>query len=156
MGVAPTGQRLDAAAIAATHGSVSAVTFITATQYLDNRGVVLGAHGCRHGPDGVPAILIAIVLSNWLRRSAGCGPIHSLPTAQSSQTTHKRAQPHSLRHVLHESDRRCTTAAPGGHASLASSAAQRGKRPCKPFAGDLFKGMLAFFLLDMGLLAAAI
>jgi hypothetical protein len=24
----------------------------------------------------------------------------------------------------------------------------------KPFAGDLFKGMLAFFLLDMGLLAA--
>ena len=29
----------DAAAIAATYGSVSAVTFITATQYLDSRGL---------------------------------------------------------------------------------------------------------------------
>ena len=29
-----------------------------------------------------------------------------------------------------------------------------GQAAMKPFAGDLFKGMLAFFLLDMGLLAA--
>jgi hypothetical protein len=29
-----------------------------------------------------------------------------------------------------------------------------GKAAMKPFSGDLFKGMLAFFLLDMGLMAA--
>ena len=34
----------DAAAIAATYGSVSAVTFITAVQYLDNRGIAFGGH----------------------------------------------------------------------------------------------------------------
>ena len=34
----------DAAAIAATYGSVSAVTFITAVQYLDNHGISFGGH----------------------------------------------------------------------------------------------------------------
>jgi uncharacterized protein len=31
---------------------------------------------------------------------------------------------------------------------------EAGRAAMQPFAGDLFKGMLAFFLLDMGLLAA--
>ena len=34
----------DAAAVAATYGSVSAVTFITATTYLDSQGVAYGGH----------------------------------------------------------------------------------------------------------------
>ena len=34
----------DAAAIAATYGSVSAVTFITAVQYLDSQGLPYGGH----------------------------------------------------------------------------------------------------------------
>ena len=34
----------DAAAIAATYGSVSAVTFITAVQYLDSNGLPYGGH----------------------------------------------------------------------------------------------------------------
>ena len=34
----------DAAAVAATYGSVSAVTFITATRYLDGQGVAFGGH----------------------------------------------------------------------------------------------------------------
>ena len=34
----------DAAAVAATYGSVSAVTFVTAVQYLENQGVAYGGH----------------------------------------------------------------------------------------------------------------
>jgi hypothetical protein len=34
----------DAAAVAATYGSVSAVTFVTAVQYLDNNGIAFGGH----------------------------------------------------------------------------------------------------------------
>ncbi len=34
----------DAAAVAATYGSVSAVTFITAVQYLDTHGIAFGGH----------------------------------------------------------------------------------------------------------------
>jgi hypothetical protein len=34
----------DAAALAATYGSVSAVTFITAIQYLENQGLPYGGH----------------------------------------------------------------------------------------------------------------
>ena len=36
----------DAAAIAATYGSVSAVTFLTATQYLENQGIPYGITDC--------------------------------------------------------------------------------------------------------------
>ncbi len=34
----------DAAAVAATYGSVSAVTFVTAVQYLENQDVAYGGH----------------------------------------------------------------------------------------------------------------
>ena len=36
--------RFDAAAVAATYGSVSAVTFITATAHLDAQGIAYGGH----------------------------------------------------------------------------------------------------------------
>ena len=36
--------RFDAAAVAAAYGSVSAVTFLTASQFLDTQGLVAGGH----------------------------------------------------------------------------------------------------------------
>lgn len=145
----------DAAAIAATYGSVSAVTFITATQYLDNRGVAFGGHmAAAMALMESPAILIAIVLSNWLRQKQAAAQSTALPTAQSSQTTHKRAQPHSLRHVLHESLTDGAQLLLLGAMLIGIVSGAAGQKAMQPFAGDLFKGMLAFFLLDMGLLAA--
>lgn len=37
-------KKLDAAAVAATYGSISAVTFITASQNLDDLGIHYGGH----------------------------------------------------------------------------------------------------------------
>ena len=46
---------MDAAAMAATYGSVSAVTFVTAVQYLESQHIAYGGHAalarCFGGPD---------------------------------------------------------------------------------------------------------
>jgi hypothetical protein len=51
----------EAAAIAATYGSVSAVTFITATQILDQYGITFGEHmAAAMALMESPAIILAI------------------------------------------------------------------------------------------------
>jgi len=60
----------DAAAIAATYGSVSAVTFITAVQYLDQRALPYGGHmAAAMALMESPAIIMAVLLANWVRQN---------------------------------------------------------------------------------------
>lgn len=130
--------RFDAAAIAATYGSVSAVTFITATQYLGNQGVPFGGHmAAAMALMESPAIVMAVVLANLARQREG-------------STAHS----HSLKSVLHESLTDGAQLLLIGAMAVGLITGASGEAMMKPFAGDLFKGMLAFFLLDMGLLAA--
>ncbi len=128
----------DAAAVAASFGSVSAVTFVTAMQYLDQQGI--GANGYMAIALVImesPAIIMAVLLANLLRQSTG----------QSTQGP-------SIKSVLHESF------TDGAHLLLIAAmvigfvTGDQGEAVMQPFSGDLFKGMLAFFLLDMGLLVA--
>ena len=116
----------DAAAIAATYGSVSAVTFITATHYLDGRDVAYGGHmAAALALMESPAIIMAVILANAMRRP------QAVPVAGD-----------------------VGSAAGVAVAGPAPGAGEAGKTVMQPFTGDLFKGMLAFFLLDMGLTAA--
>ena len=130
---------LDAAAIAATYGSISAVTFITTTQALDLAGVAYGGHmAAAMALMESPAIVIAIILANNIRRGQ----------AENDQA------PTSIGRILHESF------TDGGQLLLLGSlvvgliSGETGHKVMAPFSIDLFKGLLAFFLLDMGLLAA--
>ena len=132
--------KFDAAAIAASYGSVSAVTFVTAIQFMEQSQL---------NPNGYmaialvimesPAIIMAVLLANMLRHEN-----------QSAATT----KGPSLKAILHESF------TDGAHLLLLGSMAvgyfsgEAGKTVMQPFSGDLFKGMLAFFLLDMGLMVA--
>ncbi|QDL56333.1 sodium-dependent bicarbonate transport family permease [Rhodoferax aquaticus] len=128
----------DAAAIAATYGSVSAVTFITAVQYLDNHGVAYGGHmAAAMALMESPAIIMAVVLANYVRQKAG--------------TT---AVGHTLGKTLHESLTDGAQLLLLGAMAIGVITGESGQAIMKPFSVDLFKGMLAFFLLDMGLLAA--
>jgi uncharacterized protein len=56
--------------------------------------------------------------------------------------------------VLHESFTDGTQLLLLGAMVIGMITGDAGKAAMQPFSGDLFKGMLAFFLLDMGLLAA--
>ena len=61
----------DAAAVAATYGSVSAVTFVTAVQYLDNHGIAYGGHmAAAMALMESPAIIMAVLLANTLRQQS--------------------------------------------------------------------------------------
>jgi hypothetical protein len=133
----------DAAAIAATYGSVSAVTFITSVQFLDNHGIEYGGHmAAAMALMESPAIVMAVVLANMVRQ-------------QNAKAKGGAAQaPGSLRHVLHESLTDGAQLLLIGAMLIGIFVGPSGEAAMKPFSVDLFKGMLAFFLLDMGLLAA--
>lgn len=125
----------DAAAIAAAYGSVSAVTFITATQFLERNGIDFSGYmTVVMVLMETPAILMAIGLAHYARR------------------THNPNQPAtSWGHVLREA------ITDGPHLLLIGSLIigtlvnTEGQAVMTPFTGELFKGFLAFFLLEMGM-----
>ena len=61
----------NAAAIAATYGSVSAVTFITTVQYLDTHAVPYSGHmAAAMALMESPAIIMAVLMANLLRHQS--------------------------------------------------------------------------------------
>jgi hypothetical protein len=136
----------DAAAVAAAYGSVSAVTFVTASQVLESAGMPAGGHmTVAMVLMESPAIIMAVLLASHLRH--GCG-------GSGGHGGHGGNDALPLRRILHESF------TDGAHLLLLGSMAvgflsgEAGRSVMQPFSGDLFKGMLAFFLLDMGLMVA--
>ena len=131
----------DAAALAATYGSVSAVTFITATQHLAQTGVAYGGHmAAAMALMESPAIILAVLLANRARRlERGAAQATASP---------------SIGGLLHESLTEGAQVILLGSLLIGLIAGPGGEAVMKPFVGDLFKGMLAFFLLDMGLRVA--
>jgi hypothetical protein len=135
----------DAAAIAATYGSVSAVTFITAVQYLDTHGIAFGGHmAAAMALMESPAIVLAVVLSNHVRHQAG----------SAARLLEGAAANPPLSRILHEALTDGAQLLLLGAMLIGVLTGESGQAAMKPFSVDLFKGMLAFFLLDMGLLAA--
>ncbi len=135
--------RFDAAALAASYGSVSAVTFLTAMQYLETHGMPFGGHMvAAMVVMESPAIIIAVILANTIRHK------------QANQKSDPAASNMAVSKILHES------LTNGAHFLLIGSmvigylTGDAGKSMMQPFSVDLFKGMLAFFLLDMGLMVA--
>jgi len=152
----------DAAAIAATYGSVSAVTFLTATQYLDNQSIPYGGHmAAAMALMESPAIIFAVLLANRIRSHAQTdkpsGTPSSKPPRKSTDIptdTPTEAQTVSVRKVLHESFTDGAQLLLLGAMIVGLISGEAGERSMQPFAVGLFKGMLSFFLLDMGLMAA--
>lgn len=131
----------DAAAVAATYGSVSAVTFITAMQYLDSRAMEYGGHmAAAMALMESPAIIIAVLLANLARQRGGA--------------QRPAVQLRSLSQVMHEALTDGAQLVLVGAMLVGLLSGEAGKAAMQPFSVDLFKGMLAFFLLDMGLLTA--
>lgn len=146
----------DAAAIAATYGSVSAVTFITAAQYLDGRGMAYGGHmAAALALMESPAIIMAVILANAMRR-AQAGPVAASFSGAAAVAVPgpPPGAAMSIRKILHESFTDGAQLLLLGSMAIGLATGEAGKTMMQPFTGDLFKGMLAFFLLDMGLTAA--
>lgn len=146
--------RFDAAAIAASYGSVSAVTFVTAMQFLESSGLAFGGHmAVAMVVMESPAIIMAVLLANSLRHAQAGAQVGANADGTATLVAGGAGAP-TLGKILHESF------TDGAHLLLLGAMAigfisgDAGQAVMKPFSGDLFKGMLAFFLLDMGLMVA--
>jgi hypothetical protein len=136
----------DAAAIAATYGSVSAVTFVAASQFVASRGVPAGGYTTvALVLMESPAIVMAVLLASWVRSRVPSGP------EAGAATDGPRV---GVKEILHEAF------TDGAHLLLIGSlvvglvSGDDGGEAMKPFVDGIFKGILAFFLLEMGLLVA--
>lgn len=164
--------RLDAAAIAATYGSVSAVTFITASQFVANRGEEFGGYmTVALVIMESPAIVMAVLLASWARSqnrqrdranepamasvgALGPGRVIVDEPSPEAEAAAEQSRGVSLKAVLHEAF------TDGAHLLLIGSlvigavTGSSGGEAMAPFVNDIFKGLLAFFLLEMGLLVS--
>ncbi len=144
----------DAAAVAATYGSVSAVTFVTAVQFLDHQGIAYGGHmAAAMALMESPAIIIAVIFASRLRHGA-VAPTQPQPDEQGAPHAPGAVAPPSVTRILHESFTDGAQLLLLGAMVVGIITGDAGKTAMQPFSGDLFKGMLSFFLLDMGLMAA--
>lgn len=142
----------DAAAVAATYGSVSAVTFVTAVQYLETQQIPYGGHmAAALALMESPAIILAVVLANTLRQSQASASVQLQGDGTATLHNTKRLP---LGNILHESFTDGAQLLLLGSMVVGLLTGDAGKAAMQPFSGDLFKGMLAFFLLDMGLMTA--
>ena len=128
----------DAAAIGATYGSISAVTFVTATSFLDERGIAWsGTLVAAMALMESPAILVAVLLA---RRARSDRP-------QDAPAT-------SLGGLVREAFLNGSVFLLIGALAIGALVGPRGWESVAPFAHAPFKGVLCLFLLDMGLIAA--
>lgn len=178
----------DAAAIAATYGSVSAVTFVTASQFLTSRGDEAGGHmTVAMVLMESPAIIMAVLLATWVRarlKTTGTTGTGTTSTAEpvaaligdNLATTDSRTlvpeAPHpagergpeegveysgppiSIKEVLREAFTDGVNLLLIGSMVVGFISGPAGGEAMAPFVNGLFKGLLAFFLLEMGLLVA--
>ncbi|MBD1838526.1 sodium-dependent bicarbonate transport family permease [Coleofasciculus sp. FACHB-64] len=126
----------DAAAIAATYGSISAVTFITAGAFLtelgiDYDGYMVAALALMESP----AIIVGLILVNLFTPSQG-------------------DRDFSWPEVLQEAFLNSSVFLLVGSLIIGVLTGERGWHTLEPFTQGLFYGILTFFLLDMGLVAA--
>lgn len=132
--------RLDAAnaaAIAATYGSISAVTFITAVNFLNAVNVPFGGHMvAAMALMESPAIITGVLLARWFGNDNRNGD--RLPWSELGREAFLNG---AVLLLL-------------GSLVIGFLTGERGWESVKPLVYDPFKGILCLFLLDMGLVAA--
>lgn len=131
----------NAVAMASTYGSISAVTFITGVTYLQTLGVDYGGYMVAAMTlMESPAIIIGLVFAALFARSGN------------GESKEKKKT--DWGEIMREAFLNPSVFLLMGALIIGIVTGQRGWNAMEPFFGDLFKGILAFFLLDMGLVAA--
>ncbi len=125
----------DAAAIAATYGSISAVTFITASAFLTELGIdfdgyMVAALALMESP----AIIVGLILVNLFTTS--------------------ESREFAWSEVLQEAFLNSSVFLLVGSLLIGVLTGEHGWKVLEPFTQSMFYGVLTFFLLDMGLVAA--
>ena len=123
----------DAGAVAAAYGSVSAVTFVAATTYLEGQGLSFSGHMVAvMALMESPAIIVGVILLTLYDRDS--------------------VKPTRLGSIIHHSFTNGSVLMITGSLIIGMIADEKAALGIKPFTTDIFKGFLAIFLLEMGLI----
>jgi uncharacterized protein len=124
----------DSGAIAAAYGSVSAVTFVTAATFLELQDMTFSGHMVAvMALMEAPAIIVGVILIRMFNKKA------ETKTSMLSLVQHSFTNG-SVLLIL-------------GSLIIGWLASDEQAMGIKPFTTDLFKGFLAIFLLDMGIVS---
>lgn len=125
----------DAGAVAAAYGSVSAVTFVSAVAFLDAQQVKFDGHMVAvMALMEAPAIIVGVVLMRHYEKNDG----HDGP----------------LQEIIVHSFTNGSVLLIIGSLIIGLIADSKQAEGIKPFTTDIFKGFLAIFLLEMGMITA--
>lgn len=130
----------DAAAVAAAYGSVSAVTFVAAASFLEAQRLTFGGHMVAvMALMEAPAIIVGVMLlARYEQPAADEDPAGAM----------------GLRQVAHHSFTNGSVLMVLGSLVIGLIADTKQADGIKPFTTDIFKGFLAIFLLEMGMVTA--
>lgn len=127
----------DAAAVAATYGSVSAVTFVAAISFLDMQKITYAGHMVAvMALMESPAIIVGVILLMQFDKTRG------------------NNEKLNLKSVIHHSFTNGSVLLILGSLMIGLIADTKQAEGIKPFTNDIFKGFLAIFLLEMGMVSA--
>lgn len=129
----------DAGAVAATYGSISAVTFATATAFLESQGVDFGGY-----------MVAGMALMESPAIIAGLILIRLYVKSEEKVTPGSKS---GFRHILRESFFNGSVLLLIGSLLIGYLSGETGEKELKPFVNEIFFGMLSLYMLDMGLLA---
>jgi len=128
----------DAAAVAATYGSVSAITFIAATSFLSELKVAFGGHMiAAMALMESPAIIVGVVLFRLFQKRGD-----------------SESEGLAWQHLMRDAFFNGSILLLMGSLAIGLLTGEKGEAALHPFTGDIFKGVLCLFLLDMGLVSA--
>ena len=124
----------DAAAVAATYGSVSAVTFVAATGFLEAQQIAFGGEMVAvMALMESPAIIVGVILMMRYDKESEGG---------------------NLKNIIQHSFTNGSVLMILGSLVIGLIADTKQAEGIKPFTTDIFKGFLAIFLLEMGMVTA--
>lgn len=127
----------DSGAVAASYGSVSAVTFVAAVSFLEAQKIVSGGHMVAvMALMESPAIIVGVILMMQFEKEKPAN------------------EKVSLKSVIHHSFTNGSVLMILGSLVIGLIADTKQAEGIKPFTTDIFKGFLAIFLLEMGMVTA--
>lgn len=125
----------DAGAVAATYGSVSAVTFVSAAAFLEMEQIHFSGHMVAvMALMEAPAIIVGVILIDKFQ----------------TETRERR----SIRSIIGHSVSNGSVLLIMGSLIIGLLSDSKQAEGIKPFTTDIFKGFLAIFLLEMGMVSA--
>jgi uncharacterized protein len=144
---------MNAAAIAAHYGSVSAGTFLTAIAYLESAGIPYESYPLiMLAIMESPAIIVGLALAAWARRQMAQNALHAGTEGKLAPAGGPGGSGNGhMREIVREAFTNGSVVLLLGAMAIGAISSPTAVEALKPFVGDIFMGALCLFLLDMGM-----